>query len=231
MRNRFPSHYLDAGRLGQPVGVPRNGSRGIRPAQSFLRSLACAWSGLRYALTTQRNLHSQLMLGVTALGLAGILRVPLYEAALLLVLTALVVFAELMNTALELTLDCVVGTSFDPSVKLIKDLAAAAVLVVSAAAGVLTMVILFPHLQRLWPRLSGFQRVWPVMGGLMLLGALAAWVTRRLRSRRRTPRNRFVQWLEAIHGNLSSQHRLDGVLTGILLASAMFLALALSLSR
>jgi len=114
--------------------------------RSFHRSIACALDGLRYAFATQRNIRIQLAIGVSAILLAAVLRLPGHQIALIVVLTALVLFAELMNTAVESTLDHHAGSAFDPSVKLIKDMAAAAVLVASVGAAALGTAIFLPAL-------------------------------------------------------------------------------------
>ena len=120
--------------------------RAPKARRSFLDSVACAWEGLRYAFRTQRNLRVQSAIGSAAILASLVLRLPAHQVALVVALTALVLFAELMNTAVEATLDFHVGSEFDPSVKAIKDTAAASVLVVSLGAAVLGATIFLPAL-------------------------------------------------------------------------------------
>jgi diacylglycerol kinase (ATP) len=56
---------------------------------------------------------------------------------------ALVWLAEALNTAVEMICDLVVGSSFHPTVKRIKDIAAAGVLIVSIAAAVVGVLVFF----------------------------------------------------------------------------------------
>ena len=177
MRPRFLPPYGD----GVAVFFPREQRvREPDPARpAFAESVRFALSGLRYAVTTQRNVRIQLGIGACAVLLALVLRLPGYELALVLALTALVLCAELMNTALEMLVNHLAGTAFDPSVKRIKDLAAGSVLVVCLGAAVVGAAVFLPHLS---PAALG--RVVPdrlalVCAGLALLGVAAAYVAHR----------------------------------------------------
>ena len=110
-------------------------------AASLVDSVRFALEGFRYAFLTQRNLRIQCAVGIAALMLGVVLRLPFHEFALVVALTALVLFAELMNTALEATLDFHADAEFDLAVKQIKDIAAASVLVASLGAAVLGATI------------------------------------------------------------------------------------------
>jgi diacylglycerol kinase len=71
-------------------------------------------------------------------------------AAILLAII-IVFFAEIMNTAFEKTLD-LVEPNHHPQVKLIKDMAAGAVLITAVTAVAIGLVIFPPYLLALWPR-------------------------------------------------------------------------------
>ena len=58
----------------------------------------------------------------------------------------LVIFSELMNTAIEQTVDLVVGLSPDPLARRIKDLAAGCVFVAALLAVVVGLLTFGPHL-------------------------------------------------------------------------------------
>jgi diacylglycerol kinase len=58
----------------------------------------------------------------------------------------LVLFAELMNTAIEQTVDLVVGPRPDPFARQVKDIAAGFVLVAAVIAVVIGVLTLGPHL-------------------------------------------------------------------------------------
>lgn len=127
----------------------REARRTQQPA--FHRSVRFAVDGLRYALGTQRNLQIQAGIAAVALAAALALRLPGYQVALIVALAALVLFAELVNTVIESTLDLHVGATFDPTVKHLKDMAAAAVLIVAMGAAALGTAIFLPALKAHWP--------------------------------------------------------------------------------
>ncbi len=92
-----------------------------------------AWAGLRYACRHERSFRTHLLaLVFVALAIVW-LRPPLIWQALLWVMVALVLAAELINSALEATLDALHPEQAE-FVRHAKDCAAAAVLVLSIAA-------------------------------------------------------------------------------------------------
>lgn len=123
-----------------------NGEPGSTNHRAFLDSVGCALEGLRHAFRTQHNLRIQSIIGTGAVILAIALRLPGHDVVLIIALTTLVLFAELMNTAIESTLDHSVGAQFDPDVKRIKDVAAASVLVACLGAAALGASIFLPAL-------------------------------------------------------------------------------------
>ena len=147
--------------------------------QSLGGSLVCAWAGLRYAAKTQRNLRLQLVIGTLALMTAAVMRLPAHEVALVCALVGLVLFAELMNTALELLLDHEVGAVYHSGVKLIKDVSASAVLVVSLTAGMTGATLFVPAFLRVHWRLISLAGLAWTCGGLSLLALLALWRSHR----------------------------------------------------
>jgi len=119
---------------------------------SFAQTVRYALDGVRVAFRTQRNVRIHCAVGVVAVGLACGLRLPVHQVILVVALTLLVLCAELVNTAIEATLDLHVGMEFNPSIKTIKDMAAASVLVVCIGAAALCASIFLPviihHLSR-----------------------------------------------------------------------------------
>ena len=102
---------------------------------SILASFRASLSGLGYALANERNL--KVHAGVTVL-----VGVNAVEASLLLLVTGLVWCMELVNSAVEATVDLVVGEQLHPLAKVAKDVAAAAVVVaalVSVGVGFLVL--------------------------------------------------------------------------------------------
>jgi len=114
----------------------------------LLESFNYAIDGLIYVLRSQRNMRIHFFVGslVFALGLAGGLSTV--QFGLIIFAVALVIVAELINTAIEAAID-VTTSSYDPMAKIAKDVAAAAVLVAALAAVIIAYLIFFPKLNPL----------------------------------------------------------------------------------
>ncbi len=67
------------------------------------------------------------------------------QFVILIFAISMVIGAELINTAIEAVID-MTTTSFDPTAKVAKDVAAAAVLVAAVSAGVIGYIIFYPKL-------------------------------------------------------------------------------------
>jgi diacylglycerol kinase len=62
--------------------------------------------------------------------------------------SSFVLIAEIVNTAMELSLDFLNGKGYHPSVKMIKDIVAGAVFIACINAVIIGCVIFLPHLIR-----------------------------------------------------------------------------------
>lgn len=122
--------------------VPPRPREDPQPLKGVWRSLGYAWEGILYAWRVQRNFRLEAYLALLALGLTfwlGISPVPV------LLISALVLSLELLNTALEALAD-LVSPVFHPLVKRAKDTAAAAVLLASFFALLLGLYLFLPPL-------------------------------------------------------------------------------------
>jgi len=100
---------------------------------SFAARLRFAIAGLAYAVSAERSIRTQLLAVVVVLGALLYWRPgPLWWALVLLV-SAAVLAAELLNTAVERLAD-LLHPQQHPQIRVIKDCAAAAVLVLSIGA-------------------------------------------------------------------------------------------------
>jgi diacylglycerol kinase (ATP) len=111
-----------------------------------IRSFGCAFAGLRYLIATEHNawLHLIATAAVIALGIAE--RLSAGEWLWIVVAIAAVWLAEAFNTAIERLAD-VVSFDRDPRLKIVKDVAAAGVLVSAIAAAIIGLLIFYPHLR------------------------------------------------------------------------------------
>jgi diacylglycerol kinase (ATP) len=99
-----------------------------RRAPTVLDSFNYAFEGIIHVLRTQRNLRIHFVVAVVVLIAALLVNVSKIELIVLLVSISFVLLAEMINSAIEGTIDAVT-TSFDPNAKLAKDIAAGAVLI------------------------------------------------------------------------------------------------------
>jgi diacylglycerol kinase (ATP) len=104
-----------------------------RGAPSIFESFNFAFEGIIHVLRTQRNMRIHFLVAAGVLVAAVALGVTRLELIALLISIAFVLIAEMINTAIEGTVD-VATTSFDPNAKLAKDIAAGAVLIATVNA-------------------------------------------------------------------------------------------------
>jgi len=103
----------------------------LRP--SVIESFNFAIEGVIHVLRTQRNMRLHFAAAVAVIVAAVAVGVSKIELIALLISIAFVLVAEMINTAIEGTIDAAT-TSFDPMAKLAKDIAAGAVLIASVNA-------------------------------------------------------------------------------------------------
>ncbi|HEY7537343.1 MAG TPA: diacylglycerol kinase [Gaiellaceae bacterium] len=104
-----------------------------RRSPTILDSFNYAFGGIIHALRTQRNLRIHFAVAAVVLVFALVVGVAKIELIVLLISITFVLIAEMINTAIEGTID-VSTTSFDPMAKLAKDVAAGAVLIATVNA-------------------------------------------------------------------------------------------------
>lgn len=112
----------------------------MKPVNWFER-INCAIDGILWAAKTQRHLRFHFFAAVLVLFCALIFKVSTLEFFLLILAALLVIFAEMINTAIE-TLCDLVTEEYNVLAKRAKDVAAGAVLVTSAGAVIFGYLIL-----------------------------------------------------------------------------------------
>ncbi|MGH3062160.1 MAG: diacylglycerol kinase, partial [Gaiellaceae bacterium] len=105
----------------------------VRRTPPVIQSLNWAFEGVIHVLRTQRNMRIHFALATAVLILAFSYGVTKLELMALLVAISFVLIAEMVNTAIEATID-LATTSFDPLAKIAKDIAAGAVLIAAVNA-------------------------------------------------------------------------------------------------
>jgi undecaprenol kinase len=101
--------------------------------QSFFARLRFAWAGIVHAMRAEHSVRFHVCaLGLVSIALVAFRPEPVWWA-ILIITSAAVISAELFNTALEHLADHL-HPEIHPSIRIVKDCAAAAVLVMSLAA-------------------------------------------------------------------------------------------------
>lgn len=109
----------------------------------FIKSFGFALNGIFYAFKTQANFKFHCILTILAAIFGWYFRLGADEWLWLLVAIALVIISELLNTALEVLVD-LVSPAYHEKAGLVKDMAAAAVLVAAIVAVIIGLIIFVP---------------------------------------------------------------------------------------
>lgn len=113
----------------------------------FMRSFRHAVRGIGSATVTERNFRIELAFVSAVTVFAFFVPLSSAERATVLLTMGAVLAFELVNTSFERLLD-MLQPEYHEGVKVIKDLAAGAVLVVSVFAALVGIAIFFPYLSR-----------------------------------------------------------------------------------
>lgn len=119
----------------------------MNPISRWLKSMRHAYEGIQYALSTQRNMKFHFFAAFVVLISALFFRLSWTDIVLLLLAITLVIVTELINTAIEKTVD-LAQPSRHPLAKIAKDTAAAAVLVTAMFAAATGCIIFYKPLSQ-----------------------------------------------------------------------------------
>jgi len=114
--------------------------------RSIVDSFKFAVEGLIWAFKNQRNLRIHILVGTGVIFLGILLKISFIKMAILFLAIIFVIVCEIINTALELSLDFINGKKYHPSVKVVKDIVAGAVLFAALNAVVVGLIIFCPYL-------------------------------------------------------------------------------------
>ncbi|KQM76866.1 diacylglycerol kinase [Pedobacter sp. Leaf216] len=110
-----------------------------------VRSFKYAFNGLRLFFVNEHNGRIHLVSAIVAVALSFYLKISGLEWIAILSVIVAVFMAEIINTSIEKLAD-VVSPDYHPKIKLVKDLAAAAVLVAAFLAVAVGCIIFVPKL-------------------------------------------------------------------------------------
>jgi diacylglycerol kinase len=106
-----------------------------------------AFDGLKWALKTQPNYKIHFLFSLLALGGGVYFQISYFEFLIIGILITLGFAVETVNTSIEETCDAV-DESIRPDIKIAKDTAAGAMLVVAIGAFVMACFIFIPYILR-----------------------------------------------------------------------------------
>jgi len=113
---------------------------------NLIESFNNAIEGFIYILRHERNIKIHFLIAFLVLTSAILLSLNLVKMLLLLIVIFIVLFAEIINTVVEYTLDMIESNS-NPEVKIIKDIAASGVFVSCLFAVIAGYLIFYPYLE------------------------------------------------------------------------------------
>ncbi|MDN5345241.1 MAG: diacylglycerol kinase [Clostridia bacterium] len=111
----------------------------------MLAKLRCALAGVLYCLRTQINMAIHLAAVVTVTAAGWYFQVQAWEWVALTLAITMVVAAEALNTAVEVTVNLYTGR-YHPLARIAKDVAAGAVLITAVGAVIVAYFIFGPRL-------------------------------------------------------------------------------------
>jgi diacylglycerol kinase (ATP) len=116
-----------------------------------------AWNGLIHTVVHQRNMRMHLIAAVLVAQVGSGIKLGLAEKVTMIFCVLLVLFAEMLNSALEQLVDLAVQ-QFDEKAKLTKDIAAAGVLVLAIGTVVIFAAVLVHNADIIFASGAAIQR-------------------------------------------------------------------------
>jgi len=113
--------------------------------KNWLESLNCAIEGILYVAKTQPHMRHHFITAIAVLLLSLFLNLSWIEFSLLCLCITLVLFAEVINTAVEVTID-LISEEFHPLARIAKDVSAGAVLLAVIGSLTIGYVVLSRHI-------------------------------------------------------------------------------------
>lgn len=110
--------------------------------RSFIESVSDAVNGIVSAIRRERNLKIHIFVAIIVVFAGLYFRINRFEWIAICIAVNIVIFSELINTAIELTID-LYTKKYRITAKLAKDIAAGAVLVSSSLAIVIGLLVFY----------------------------------------------------------------------------------------
>ena len=115
-------------------------------AQGFNNTFKNARKGFRLVLKSEMNIRVHVVMAFLVLFFAYMLDFSAIEFCLVLFAIAIVIVTEMLNTAIEFTLDSIYHNRYSRMVGMAKDISAGAVMFASLTAGIIGVILFGKHL-------------------------------------------------------------------------------------
>ena len=112
---------------------------------SFLESMGHALDGIEYTASHERNFRIETIMAILVSIMGFLLKISLIEWAILVLTIAMVLSLEIINTAIERSVD-LVTKDYKELAKIAKDASAGAVLVMSMFSIIIGILIFLPKI-------------------------------------------------------------------------------------
>lgn len=113
--------------------------------RTFKGSVKNCLDGISYVTKNEKNFKREIALGIIALILSYILKIDKIEFIIVLTMICLVLTTEIINTAIERTVD-LVTKEYHELARIAKDVSAGSVLVTSTFALIIGIIIFMPKI-------------------------------------------------------------------------------------
>lgn len=113
------------------------------------KSFHCAFRGLKYALSVEKNFQIEVIIAAFIIALILIFKIKNWEAVILFSMIMWVLVVELCNTVVERVVD-ILKPRVHPYIRLIKDMMASVVLISAVFAAVIGVIIFYPYFKNLF---------------------------------------------------------------------------------
>ena len=115
-------------------------------SENFFQSAIHATNGLYLAFRTQKNFRKHIIIALSVLILAFLLKARAIEIVIIVAANTCVLVAELVNSVIEFVMDAYYKNKYSKHCKFAKDISAGAVLLWAISSAIIAIVLLTPKI-------------------------------------------------------------------------------------
>ena len=121
--------------------------------ENFFVALKNAFNGIKYVFINERNFRIQLILAIIVIIIAFFLKLKFVQLAILVLTIFLVLFAELINTALEVIVD-MYTKEYNEKAKIAKDISSGAVTLIAIMSVIIGLMVFLPTILEIYNNIN-----------------------------------------------------------------------------